>query len=39
MKKTLIYLISLVSYLVITAALTLPVHAQKKASGSQAIEC
>jgi hypothetical protein len=30
MKKTLIYLISLVSYLVIIAALTLPVHAQKK---------
>jgi len=30
MKKTIIYAISLVSYLVITAALTLPVHAQKK---------
>ena len=30
MKKTLIYLISLVSYLMITTALTLPVHAQKK---------
>ncbi len=30
MKKTLIYLISLVSYLLIIAVLTLPVHAQKK---------